>query len=49
MDKKTPRTVIQRLAVVDLLDRASSGRPGPHAEGILRSLGTVGSGSHSGG
>jgi pyruvate ferredoxin oxidoreductase alpha subunit len=31
------------------LDRTGSGRPGPHAEGILRALGTVGSGSHSGG
>jgi hypothetical protein len=28
MGKKTPQTVIQRLAVVDLLDRASFGSPG---------------------
>ncbi len=31
------------------LDRSSTGRPGPHAESIVRTLGTVGSGSHSGG
>lgn len=37
---------LDRELVERELARSSSGRPGPHAENMLRELGTVGSGSH---
>jgi len=39
MGKKTARAVIQRLAAVDLLDRASSGSKGIASVGVIRALG----------
>jgi len=50
MPLDTPLSVTDRLFFAEEgLDRSGAERSGPHAESMIRALGTVGSGSHSGG